>query len=238
MGLMEKQYIYLILVTVIIFVSGCVQDNIQDAGSNVNATTKSKTPATSESVKDILAKAGTIGPVRYEIVATTTTTGLVPQELSITENLEVWQKMPYMKSVFTDYRDTIIAIIHPDAYYLCNAYVEECGNFTQQRRDSALKTFEELSKEMTENTTLKVLGTETVDGKSTTVIEYSFSTLGKSTTVKTWIWNEKGIPLKMESVTETGNVVTTVNTEYKNFVFEDIPDSMFELPYEITEASG
>jgi hypothetical protein len=45
-------------------------------------------------------------------------------------------------------------------------------------------------------------------------------------TVKQWIWQEKGFPLKIESVTSIGNVTITIN----NIDFSDIPDSLFELP--------
>jgi outer membrane lipoprotein-sorting protein len=68
----------------------------------------------------------------------------------------------------------------------------------------------------------EVVGTETIDGKSCTVIEWTIS--GGS--VKEWIWTEVGFPLKMETTTSQG--VTTV--EFKNLDFSNIPDSMFELP--------
>jgi hypothetical protein len=68
----------------------------------------------------------------------------------------------------------------------------------------------------------KIVGTETIDGETCTVIEYTY----EQAITKTWIWNDKGFPLKMES--SASGVTTTI--EWKNFDFSDIPDSTFELP--------
>jgi outer membrane lipoprotein-sorting protein len=68
-----------------------------------------------------------------------------------------------------------------------------------------------------------VLGTETIDGKSCTVIEWTIPGTG---TMKEWIWTETGFPIKIESTTDQG----TSTIEFTNIDFSDIPDSMFELP--------
>jgi len=67
-----------------------------------------------------------------------------------------------------------------------------------------------------------VTGTETLDGKVCLVVEY----LSGGSQVKTWIWKEKGFPLKVETVTTEGKMVV----EYKNISFDNIPDDMFEIP--------
>ena len=46
---------------------------------------------------------------------------------------------------------------------------------------------------------------------------------------KYWIWNEKGIPLKMETKSTFITVNITMTEEYKNFVFAEIPDSIFNV---------
>lgn len=67
-----------------------------------------------------------------------------------------------------------------------------------------------------------IVGTEIFDGKECTVIEYGHA--GES--IKAWIWNETGFPVKMEVT--SGGVTTTV--VWRNFDFSNIPDSIFELP--------
>lgn len=68
-----------------------------------------------------------------------------------------------------------------------------------------------------------IVGTETIDGKSCTVIEFA----KEGMTVNIWIWTETGFPLRSQGVTSDG---TTMLEEYTNIDFSDIPDSVFELP--------
>jgi outer membrane lipoprotein-sorting protein len=67
-----------------------------------------------------------------------------------------------------------------------------------------------------------VIGTETMDGKSCLVVEYSAG----GATVKSWIWKEHGFPIRTEVTTSEGTTVTV----FKDIDFGDIADSMFELP--------
>ncbi len=78
----------------------------------------------------------------------------------------------------------------------------------------------------------KVIGTETIDGKLCTVVEY----VTPKRRMKMWIWQKHGFPIRVEM---TGDKGTTV-MEYKNISFDNIPDSMFELPagVKIMEMSG
>jgi outer membrane lipoprotein-sorting protein len=69
-----------------------------------------------------------------------------------------------------------------------------------------------------------VSGTETIDGKVCKVITYDDTGAGS---MKMWIWEEKGLPLKMEMTSSNGDKTTI---DYTNIDFSDIPDSIFELP--------
>ena len=46
---------------------------------------------------------------------------------------------------------------------------------------------------------------------------------------KMWIWNEKGLPLKMEMTMTFGSAVSTTTILMDNFSFADIPDSTFNI---------
>ncbi len=73
---------------------------------------------------------------------------------------------------------------------------------------------------------MKSLGKETVDGKKCIMYEVAEA---DNATSKVWIWEEYGVPVKMEMVVDGQKTVM----EYKNIEVGDIPDSTFELPAEV-----
>ncbi len=74
-----------------------------------------------------------------------------------------------------------------------------------------------------------VVGSETVEGKDTIVVEY----FAEGEEVKMWIWKDHGLPIKIETYTDEGVSQAWI----RNVDFSDIPDDMFELPagVEVTE---
>ena len=68
----------------------------------------------------------------------------------------------------------------------------------------------------------KNLGTESIDGIVCHVFEYNID----SNMAKMWISKDRGLPVKTEMTLTEGKIIT----EFKNYDFSDIPDSMFELP--------
>jgi outer membrane lipoprotein-sorting protein len=67
-----------------------------------------------------------------------------------------------------------------------------------------------------------IIGTQTEDGKVCLVVEYSYG----GATVKSWIWKERGFPIRTETTTAEGMTVIV----YKDIDFGGINDSLFELP--------
>lgn len=182
------------------------------------------------SIKGILAKSDNIDSVRYEVVQTLTS----PTDSSGQEDLvipiRVWEKPPYAREESTMFEEPILMEIrHPDAVYrydmLRDVYIRE--SISDIPQDDLLT---EILKQIKESTELKVIGTEIIDGEETTIIEYSYEKEIVSYTAKAWIWNKKGIPLKIEKSSRTGKLFGMQITEIKNLVFENIPDSMFEIP--------
>ena len=123
-------------------------------------------------------------------------------------------------------------IIHPDAVYLYDASQDKYVKMTREAMSLQFtqKSFEELSKELRKNATLKELGSEVIQGKITTIIEYSITIEGTPILQKLWIWEEKGIPLKVETTSKIGGITLITKEEYKNFLFGDIPISVFKVP--------
>lgn len=227
-GIASSLAIIIVIVIAVVAIGGVLAYQYLWAPEEEVSAPEKKVEIEKESVEDILAKAENIGPVQYEIISTVTSiTGV-----TITVTMKVWQKIPYMRIDSTTAGTTTKMIVHPDAVYFYDASKDKYLKMTPEEMATKFiqKSFAELSTEIKESETLKELGTETIDGKLTTIIEYSITVGETIITQKLWIWNEKGIPLKAESTTEIGETVTTTKMEYKNFVFEDIPDSVFEVP--------
>lgn len=70
----------------------------------------------------------------------------------------------------------------------------------------------------------QIIGTEILDDKECLVVEYTVP--AEQTTVKMWIWEEYGFPIRAEMTTSAGTTIA----EYRNLDFGDILDNMFELP--------
>jgi len=67
-----------------------------------------------------------------------------------------------------------------------------------------------------------IVGRETIDNKNCLVVEF-FIDEYKNTM---WIWEQYGLPIKVESESEQG----VVKVSAYNIEFTDLPDNMFELP--------
>jgi outer membrane lipoprotein-sorting protein len=75
----------------------------------------------------------------------------------------------------------------------------------------------------------RFIGTETIDGKSSLLIEFTYEPESGQEAIngKAWIWKEKPFILRFEMIS---GVNGTLIMEFKNIDFGDIPDSIFEEP--------
>ena len=72
----------------------------------------------------------------------------------------------------------------------------------------------------------RVVGTDTVDGKSATIYQFQ----QPDSSGKLWIWTDKGVPLKAD-VTASGIKATM---EFTNYKFGTLDASLFEVPKDYT----
>lgn len=181
----------------------------------------------SESIQTILEKATAIQSVYYELGISTVVTDWVEESTE----MKIWEKAPYLKQESRIIIDDMIIlrsiIKRPEGIYHYNeeqqAYVFDPQFVISQ------PTILETVTDLLQNQTLTILGTETVDGLATTVIQYTPRQTGNSTTTKLWIWNEKGIPVRSRSVTKNGEMTETIDTKYISYSFSDIPESVFSV---------
>jgi outer membrane lipoprotein-sorting protein len=215
---MEKQKVLFGIIAPLIcsllMISGCTQQQGLDKTST-------------ESLQTILTKAAIIESVYYELDTSTMISGLVEQITT----MKIWQKTPYLKeeknSTTSNITTTLTVIKRPEGIY---------------RYDATLNTYEldplivipqlstaDVAQDLLNNQTITLLGIETIAGKTATVIQYTPSQAGNSTTIKIWIWNEKGVLLKALYTTVSEEANITMDYNYSNYSFSDIPDSTFSV---------
>jgi outer membrane lipoprotein-sorting protein len=219
---MKKQKISFAIVTLLLcsslILGGCTQQNSSQDQSK---------PPLEESLTEILAKAETIESVYYEI-----DTSLIMSDIQIQNStMKIWQKIPYLKEEVSYILDNVTTnftvIKRPEGIYRYdntqNKYLLDPGIVIPQ-----LST-EEAAKDLLNNQTITILGTETYDGNMTTVIQYTPHQIENSTIIKMWIWNEKGIPLKAQVTTKKEETIMMMEYQYRNYSFSDIPESTFNV---------
>jgi outer membrane lipoprotein-sorting protein len=212
---MKKQKEIFVLGAMLVFsfllMSGCTQQSV-----------------TEESIQTILQKANIVGDVYYEVIGITSIEG-GGYSYNSTYIMKVWQKMPYMKTETTDDETTQIIIFRPDGSYTYNNQTQNYMKLLPSNNQTQPKFLEGLANDLMQSQTLKVLGNDTIDGKAATIVQYSYAALEMVISPKLWIWNEKGIPLKIEINSMMMEVIMTTTTEYKNFIFGEIPDNTFDV---------
>jgi len=189
-----------------------------------------------EFIQNILAKYENTALVQYKRIDNTYVVSDLSNSIA-SRTLRIWQKSPFVKVDFnasfkgsTTFSQKII--IRPEGIYACTSPQEEYELVTEVADMSHLAGVHESIREIRENESLKSLGTETIDGKPATVIEYTCTGAGGDRLFKrkAWLWNAKGLPLKVESKEERKGVTYVTIIEYKEYSFEDIADSVFEVP--------
>lgn len=180
-----------------------------------------QTPTSKISVQDILAKAKTIVSVKYDVITT-----IVNGNHTIDRTLTIWEKPPFMKinaSMGSVYQ---VFIKQPNGTYMD---IPGTHKFTKINGSLPETSLINQSDTLLSNITFRIVGNETLDGVTTTVLQYSTSQSGGSTTTKVWIWNDKGIPIKTQITVLMGEMTFMTTKVMKNFDFSDISSSEFSV---------
>jgi hypothetical protein len=191
----------------------------------------------------ILRKLEVVGPFHCVEVMTTTSSRPGETHQSATVTTKVWQKGPYWRQEGVEPAASL-TINRPEGFFL---YQNETKTFIQPpdfAKEEMLRTFklppnqstgvERIWSDVLDSPDLKILGEDVVDGKQATLISYSTSPFGVGREeIKLWLWNETGLTLRREKTVYLNEaVVGTERMEWKEFVFEDIPNSLFDVPQE------
>jgi outer membrane lipoprotein-sorting protein len=232
-----KKQVFMVGITLVLItvgLSGCTEQNSSADTSSDEIKTQTVPPAP-ESIQTILAKAETIDSMYYEIVANIN----MSQFGSQTATIKIWQKAPYLKEQITGVVDgvttTISVIQRPEGMYL---YDTAQGKYVLKTQAQPLATpfvdslqyFDtEQIKSFVNNQPSMSYETETIDGKTATVFQYTPFQGENLMTIKMWIWNEKGVPLKAFFTMTMEETTMTMDFTFRNYSFSDIPDSTFSV---------
>ena len=232
--MMKKQYIMIgivgITIAVIVVIAGATgsfQPNTSADETNIEPKTQEQ-----ESLQTILSKADAIRSMYYEIYGTIT----MSQYGSQTLTMRIWQEKPYFKQEITSQTagitNTIAVIVRPEGTYVYN---QAQGKYVQTTEVPSYVTSlqyldPKMIKDLLNNQSITNFKTEIIDGKMTTVIEYEMPLLGDTQmTIKIWIWNEKGVPLKTYMTMIMEEMTMAMDFSFRNYSFSDIPDSTFNV---------
>ena len=212
---MRRIFNLLIWFCILVFtIPGLAQEKQQGSGYQEAA----------EKLETLSKKAESVSSVRYKSARTLKMyqPGLSPQTITATSTHWIKGKYSRVESVSSDSAFAGITIGRPDGFYK-----EESGQYIKLLNEPPSGVRDEWTKSL-KHVTSRVLGTEIIDSKESTVFEFSSDS---GSVLKEWIWNKNGLPLKIESSSVSDSQISQSFTEeYSEFVFEDIPDSMFEVP--------
>ena len=186
--------------------------------TSVAATSAAKTSTTAASsqtggnLAGILGQVSGIASMKYDMVTTT------PNNQTVTSTM--WVKKTQMRMESTQQGQSIVMLINGDTKIMY-MYMPAQNMALKEDYGQAPKSASDNANSILQNTPT-VIGTETLDGKLCTVIQYTVN----GATTKEWIWQAKGLPVRMQITTSQG----TTTTDFKNYDFSDIPDSTFVLP--------
>jgi outer membrane lipoprotein-sorting protein len=183
--------------------------NTQASATSTTSTPAAASPAAGGALSDILGRAAGIPSMKYDIITTVK---------GVPTTAKMWAKNKSLRMEATEQGQNIVMLVNGDTN---TVYMYSPAENTAFKMDfgQAPESASDSSSILKYNPT--VVGTETLDGKVCEVIQYDEN----GVTTKTWIWQEKGLPVRVEANTAEGNSIT----DFKNYDFSDIPDSQFEL---------
>jgi outer membrane lipoprotein-sorting protein len=210
----------LLLIGVIVS-AGCIGDKTTEEGEEApigeGTTPTTQTPTATSgdegtSLSDLFGKAESIASVRYDMVITS------PGNPSVTS--KQWVKGNNMRTEITAEGQKMITIMNGDKQEMYMYFPEQNMAMKMDFSEAPESAVEEAVSIEDYNPT--VIGTETIDGKLCTVVEYAVP----EGSAKMWLWQKQGFPVRMEMTAPEG----TSRIDWKNIEFDDISDDKFELP--------
>ena len=205
----------LLLVFMLLLIAGCASKD-KPAGTDSGKTPANQQETGETSLTDIFAKNKDIKGMSFEMKTT------MPEGIT-TEN-KMWSEGDNLRM------ETNVPEVGGNVVYIANK-ADKAMYMYQPAQNIATKmpyTEEQFAggpqdkSEDVDASKAKYVGKDKIDGKTCLVYELT----GESDKEKIWVWEEYGLPLRME--TEVDGQKTII--EYSNVKVGDIDDKMFKLP--------
>lgn len=186
------------------------------ASTTHSTVTTTTSTGTTGSLIDILGLGKNIDSIKFDIIVTVT--GQAPVQMTVYQKQQKMREEVTMEGITT-------AIIFDVTTNVMYTYISSMNMAYKTTLDTSMVP-ESPTEDMSDilDYGANIIGTETIDGKVCKVVAYEEAGVGS---VKMWLWEEKGLPLKMEMTAPSGEKTTI---EYSNIDLSNIPDSMFEIP--------
>ncbi|OGY41223.1 MAG: hypothetical protein A2Y82_02215 [Candidatus Buchananbacteria bacterium RBG_13_36_9] len=220
----NKKFLSLILcLFCVISLAGCKKNYVQDGEDQL--VMNGNNMAETENLNDLLNRAQKVSNISYEVKIIEPDGKTIPQQIWLKDKKMRFKAMVDSKETISifDQDNNFIYIYTPSE----NKALKMSLHLGQDTEKSIIDTAVAL-----ENYQPEIIGKETIDNKNCLIVQYKFG--GYLT--KEWLWKKYGLPVKIESETPDGKVISS----YENFNFNPIADNMFELPggIEITDLSA
>ncbi len=193
-------------------------------------------------LNDILTKVENIPAVSYVTLESDSVTAdrplprCIAGDPGITET-KIWVKKGYLRREINSPASNakkVIQVYTPEGGHIYNFYSNETTHY-EKSSFVEMPSFT-LGIVRKNADAYKIVGTEMLEDKPTTILEWSYggdSGDSDDNTVyhaKYWIWNEKGVPLKEETTWIAYKVLNMKSVEeFKDYSFDDIPESVFDI---------
>ena len=220
-----------VLIIGVILSAGCVDDkpaeeatapsSTQPSTTEASTTEAPTTPSSGGLLSDLLDKAKGSPSATYDLVISG---GATPGEMTS----KVWstETKERMDSTFMGMKSTLIIDKEAQVMYDYNPDKNTATKMDFSGADTQKQT--QSFSEVMAKYDPKVVGTETIDGKKCTVIEFDVTVADTTMTQTMWVWDAHGFPVKMEMTSSLTPGTTVI--EMKNIEFGPIQNSVFELP--------
>jgi outer membrane lipoprotein-sorting protein len=179
------------------------------SGGTTTSTTTS-TQTSGGSVADLLGRAATVTSAKYDMVTISADNSVMTST--------AWIKKNKMRIESIVQGQNMVTLIDAEAktmyLYTPSQNTAIQMDFSQAPQTAAGSSISQYNP--------IIVGSETLDGKFCQIIQYT----ANGAVTKEWVWDAKGLPVRIQTTTSAGSSTT----DFKNYDFSDIPDSMFVLP--------
>jgi len=204
---MKKILILIIVVVLIVSFTGCTETPEPKTNEDGNGKASSE-----ETIQDILAKAEKNTNFEYELYTESNlSTNIEGTKIFVKGGKWRFEDDISNGTIIFDGENTYLYYYNDDVYI-------QSGSM-----EGVFFDLTDLSNQALNDSSLKEIGKEKIDGINTRKIEFNYKAFSGKEKVKAWVSESKGIIIKIEE--ETGTII-----EMKNIVFNSVSDSLFEVP--------